>query len=148
MSKRKSIFLLITLAAITLGAAVFYLGNRESVEEGNLKITTAEGDLMIDTTKFELEQVTGTRINGKGEEKPVDGMGILIKDILDANDISEYVKVTVVSDDAYSAELSAEEVAEAGKAYLLYEEEELRLVVFGDENSKRSVSNVVEIIVE
>lgn len=75
-------------------------------------------------------------------------MGILIKDILDANDISEYVKVTVVSDDAYSAELSAEEVSEAGKAYLLYEEEELRLVVFGDENSKRSVSNLVEIIVE
>ena len=148
MSKKKSIILLAVLLIITLGAAVLYLGNREGVEEGNLKITTAEDGFMINTEEFELEQVTGTRINGKGEEKPVDGMGILVKDILEANEISEYTKVTVVSDDAYSAELSAEEIAEAGKAYLLYEEEELRLVVFGDENSKRSVSNVVEIVVE
>lgn len=47
--------------------------------------------------------ITGTRVNGKGEEK---------------------------------------------KAYLLLQEEELRLVVFGDENSKRSVSNVKQIVVE
>ena len=148
MNKKKSIILLVILVVITLAAAAAYLGNREAVEEGNLKIITAAGDYMVDTADFDFEQVTGIRVNGKGEEKPVDGMGILIKDILDANDISEYVKVTVVSDDSYSAELSAEEVAEAGKAYLLYEEEEIRLVVFGDENSKRSVSNVVEIIVE
>lgn len=47
--------------------------------------------------------ITGTRVNGKGEEE---------------------------------------------KVYLLLQEEELRLVVFGDENSKRSVSNVKQIVVE
>ena len=37
---------------------------------------------------------------------------------------------------------------EDGKAWLLLEQPYLRLVVFGDQNSKRSVSNVVQIIVE
>lgn len=147
MSK-KTIILFASLLVITLGAATLYLGDREAVEEGNLKITTEDDSLLIDTTKLPLTEVSGIRINGKGEEKPVDGMGILVKDILAANDISGYANVTVVSDDAYSAELTDAEVAEEGKAYLLYEREELRLVVFGDENSKRSVSNVVEIVVE
>ena len=56
--------------------------------------------------------------------------------------------MTVVSDDSYTADLTAEEVAESGKAYLLLEQPYLRLVVFGDQNSKRRVSNVVQIIVE
>ncbi len=62
--------------------------------------------------------------------------------------ITGYSKVSVVSDDSYSAELTADEVKEDGKVYLLNEEDSLRLVVFGDENSKRSVSNVVQIVVE
>ena len=46
-------------------------------------------------------------------------------------------------------EVSKEEVDEDGKVYLLKEDDgSLRLVVFGDENSKRSVSNVVKMVVE
>ena len=72
----------------------------------------------------------------------------MVKDLLASTKIASYSKVTVVSDDSYTADLTAEEVAESGKAYLLLEQPYLRLVVFGDQNSKRSVSNVVQIIVE
>ena len=51
----------------------------------------------------------------------------------------------MVSDDSYSAEVHADE---AENAHFLLEEGTLRLIVFGDSNSKRSVSDVKQIIVE
>ena len=63
--------------------------------------------------------------------------------------MKEYEKVTVVSDDSYSAEVLKEEVEEGTRAFLILgDENELRLVVFGDTNSKRSVSNVAQVVVE
>ena len=59
-----------------------------------------------------------------------------------------FVAVTVVADDSYRAELLVEEVKEENRAYLMLEDNTLRLIVFKDENSKRSVSDVVEICVE
>lgn len=59
-----------------------------------------------------------------------------------------YTNVTVISDDSYSADLSAEEIAEEGTACLLLDAGYLRLVISGDSNSKRSVSNVIQVIAE
>ena len=78
----------------------------------------------------------------------MEAAGILLRKLLEEKNIEEYSQVTVVSDDSYSAKIAAEEIKEEEKAYLLLQEEELRLVVFGDENSKRSVSNVKQIVVE
>ena len=89
-------------------------------------------------------------MNGKGEEKIVEASGILLKNVLEGVGITEYSKVSVVADDSYSAEITAEEMADDAKAYLIQEEGEarLRLIVFGDKDSKRSVSNVAQMIVE
>lgn len=87
-------------------------------------------------------------MTGKGEEREVEAPGILIKDILEENGITDYSEVTVIADDSYSARITEEEIKEETKAYLLKEEDSLRLIVFGDENSKRNVKNVVEIVVE
>jgi hypothetical protein len=117
--------------------------------EGSLRVTNGTNTVMLNPSKFEQIQVSGVRVNGKGEEIPVNGLGIAIKDVIAQAQIAEYAFVKVVSDDAYTAELSAEEVKDETKAFLLFDEEnELRLVVFGDTNSKRSVSDVVEIVVE
>ena len=111
--------------------------------------TGADFTVTVDISKLDYVQVTGTRMNGKGEEQIVDGPGIALKDLLSGQKIQNCTKVVVVSDDSYNAELTAEEVADGSKAFLIVEEEnELRLVVFGDTNSKRSVSNVVQIVVE
>ena len=122
---------------------------REQVTEGTVQLIYGEKTYELEISELEYEKVTGTRRNGKGEEILVESSGILLKDVLERKGIVEYSKVKVVSDDSYSAELTAEEVENDTKAYLLHEKEgELRLVVFGDTNSKRSVSNVVQIIVE
>lgn len=59
-------------------------------------------------------------------------MGIVLKDLLVENDIFEYSQVTIVSNDSYKAQVSAEEVSNEEKVYLILQEEELRLIVFGD----------------
>ena len=54
--------------------------------------------------------------------------------------------VKVTADDEFSAELSGDEVNEAGKAYLVSEDDgSMRLVVFRDSNAKRNVRNVVSV---
>ena len=148
MRKHKAIVFVLALAVLTGMAAWLHLSSREEVAEGTLKMTFADHVYAVDISKLRYEPVSGVRVNGKGEFLPVEGQGISLKDLLESEKIDSYSKVTVISDDSYHAELTAEEVAEEGRAYLMLQDEELRLIVFGDSNSKRSVSNVVQIVIE
>lgn len=148
MKTHKALLLILVLVMITGIAAWFHLTSREEAEEGTLQITVSGNTQTIELAALDYAPVSGVRVNGKGETISVEGRGILVKDLLASTKIASCSKVTVVSDDSYTAELTAEEVAEDGKAWLLLEQPYLRLVVFGDQNSKRSVSNVVQIIVE
>ena len=148
MKKSKVVFLILLLVALTGVLAAVHLTTRDKVGEHEVQLIYQDKTYSVEYKKLDLEQVTGTRVNGKGEEKKVEASGILLRKLLEEKNIEEYSQVTVVSDDSYSAKIAAEEIKEEEKAYLLLQEEELRLVVFGDENSKRSVSNVKQIVVE
>lgn len=148
MKKHKALAFILVLAVLTGITAWSHLSSREEVAEGTLQMTADGHTYTVELSDLNYEPVSGVRVNGKGESIPVEGQGVLLKNLLDAEKIASYSKVTVISDDSYSAELTAEEVKEDGKAYLMLDEEELRLIVFGDQNSKRSVSDVVQIIVE
>ena len=57
--------------------------------------------------------------------------------------VTDFGKVTVTAEDSYSAVVTAEEVAQPDKVYLMLQERGgAQLVVLGDENSKRNVANV------
>lgn len=88
----------------------------------------------------------GTRTNGKGEEIQVNAPGISVKQLLEQYSVSADQGLTVIADDGYSATLKAEEIS-SGQAFLILEDDTVRLVVFGDSNSKRSVSNVKQLMV-
>ena len=148
MKKSKVVFLILLLVVLTGVLSVVHLTTRNKVGEHEVQLTYQDKTYSVEYKKLDLEQVTGTRVNGKGEEKKVEAAGILLRKLLEEKNIEAYSQVTVVSDDSYSAKIAAEEIKEEEKAYLLLQEEELRLVVFGDENSKRSVSNVKQIVVE
>lgn len=147
-TSKKALALILVLVVLTGIAAYFHLSTREEVIAGTVQVTVDGHAQTVKLADLAYEPVSGVRVNGKGETISVEGRGILVKDLLASTKIASYSKVTVVSDDSYTADLTAEEVAESGKAYLLLEQPYLRLVVFGDQNSKRSVSNVVHIIVE
>lgn len=149
MKKHKVIIFAVVLAVITVIATVIHLNTRDAVAEGSLRLSAGEKEITLDISKFVYESVTGVRVNGKGEEIPVKGSGVAVKDVLAQAQITEYERVKVISDDSYQAEISAEEVEDGTKAFLILDDEKkLRLVVFGDTNSKRSVSNVAQIVVE
>ena len=148
MKKSKALIFVVLLAVFTGIAAYMHLSTREVVPEHNVAVSYEGDTVYVDLDAISYEQVSGVRVNGKGEEKVVEGPGIALKELLTANKMEDYTKAAIISDDSYQAEVTAEEIAEDGKVVLMYEEEELRLVVFGDKDSKRSVSNVVKIEVE
>lgn len=148
MKKHKAYIFIIILVVLTGVAAFLHLSTREQVPEHCVAVSYDGNIVYVDLDTLAYEHVSGVRINGKGEEKPVEGQGILLKDMLAQYEISYYKTISIISDDSYTANVDSTEVLEDGKVYLMYEEEELRLVVFGDKDSKRSVSNVVKIDIQ
>lgn len=139
---------IIVLIAATGVTAWLHLSTREEVASGTVQLTIDGQAQSLALADLKCEAVSGVRVNGKGESIPVEGQGVLLKALLTDEQLAACTQVTVTADDSYSAVLTADEVKEDGKAYLLLQDNSLRLVVFGDENSKRSITNVVQIIVE
>ena len=150
MRKCKAWIIVGILFVMTAIAAVVHLSTRDEVPEGAIEVGTGEEVQIVDITALDYEHVSGTRVNGKGEEIQIEAQGIYFGTFLEEADITEYETVSVVADDAYSAELTATEIADGIEVYLIQEEgeERLRLVVFDEKDSKRSVSNVAQVIVE
>ena len=145
MKSRKLIIVISVLLVLTGLFAFLHLNNRDVIPENALHVVYNDETYLIDIDKLNYIEVSGSRFNGKGEEIKIDGLGVELKDIVNQLKVYHYSKVTLEADDSYNADVSADEVNENNKVYLLKDENSLRLVVFGDKNSKRSVSNIVEI---
>lgn len=142
--------MILILVLVTTAAAAFHLTTRTAVPEGVLRVEFAGGQAEeLSLEKLKLVSVQGTVVNGKGEQRAVDARGILLSEVLRAAGVTGFSTVTVIADDAYSAQVMAEEIAEPGKVYLIRQEEGgMQLIVFGDENSKRKVANAVRLLVQ
>lgn len=142
--------MILILILVTAAVAVFYLTTRTAVPEGALRVEFADGQAKeLSLEKLKLVPVQGTVVNGKGEERTIGAQGILLSDVLREVGVTDFSTVTVTADDEYSAQVTAEEIAEAGKVYLIRQEEGgMQLIVFGDENSKRKVSDIVRLLVQ
>lgn len=142
--------MILILILATAAVAAFYLATRDGVPEGALRVEFGgmqAGDLPLE--RLELVSVQGTVVNGKGKEREIDTQGILLSDVLREAGVTEYSMVTVTSDDEYSAQVMTEEISEPDKVYLIQQEAGgMQLIVFGDGNSKRNVSNVVRLFVQ
>ena len=145
--KRIGIFIAILLVA-ALGFGIIHLSGMKQQSEKVVRISWEGKEKNFAIHELTYGEVEGIRINGKGEEIPVAGKGILLKDLLAEYEITDYRQVKVTAIDSYWATVSSKEIQENSKVYLFLEEESLRLLVFGDKDSKRSVSGVVQITVE
>lgn len=144
MKTRKiSILLLLVLCAAVLLFAVWHFGTRNVVESGKVQIITAGAKTELAFDKIDMTEIHGQVVNGKGEERSVDGKGALLSSVLATAGVTVQTEVKVTSDDEYSAVVTAEEVSAPDKVYLMLQEDgEIQMVVFGDANSKRNVTNV------
>lgn len=140
---------IIVLILITAIVAIFYLTTRPAAPEGTLRIEDGGQVMELPLERLKFISVRGTVVNGKGEERTIDAQGVLLSEVLREAGISEFAEVTATADDAYNAVVTAEEIAEPDRVYLIQQDEGgLRLIVFGDSNSKRSVSDVASLSVQ
>jgi len=138
--------LLAGILLLTAVVAVIHLQTRTEVPEGSLRLVVEGRETMLALSKLELAPVTGTIVNGKGEEKQIDARGIAVSALLSQNGVDAPTQVKVIADDEYYALLTAEDVFSPEGVYLIEEEDGgVQLIVFGDTNSKRNVSNVVTV---
>lgn len=120
---------------LTAILAVIHLKTRTPETEGEILINGKS----ISISDLDFSRVTGTIVNGKGEEKQIDSQGILLSDVC-GNDFSI---ITATASDEYSAEILPED---SENAYIILTDDgSLRLIVFGDSNAKRDVKNLVRI---
>lgn len=89
----------------------------------------------VNIPELDMAEVSGTIVNAKGEKTKIDTKGISLSELFSRD-------VTVTASDSYSAVIRADEL---DKAYLVTDGDGLRLVVFGDNDSKRNVKNVAEV---
>ena len=136
--KKRVLAVIAALTVLTAILAVIHLTTRVPDTKGAI-LVNGESLAIAD---FELHSVTGSIVNGKGEEKEIDAQGIPLADVCGG----DFDTVTVTASDEYHAEISADEIQ---NAYLiLCDDETMQLIVFGDENNKRDVKNVVRIDTE
>lgn len=114
--------------------AVVHLTTRTQDVEGAILVNGKQ----VELSSLDYENVTGTVVNGKGEQKQIDAQGVPLEAICG----SDFETATITASDEYSARVSADEL---DNAYIIIDEDTPRLIVFGDENSKRDVKNVVRI---
>ncbi|MDO4458784.1 MAG: hypothetical protein Q4C42_01675 [Clostridia bacterium] len=134
MKSKKILALVLGLIVLVAAVcAVMHFSSQPKAEDGGIiingeSVTISESDLI---------DVKGTTVNGKGEEKQIDGKGVLITDLIG----KDFETAKVTASDEYSAEITAED-----EAYLMVQEDgSYRMIVFGDSNSKRDVKNVEKI---
>ena len=146
--KKLIIGILAILVLLTAVLALIHFNTRAQVPEGALMVNYQGKSAYIELNKLTMAEVSGTVVNGKGEEKQINEQGVGIADVLQAAGIDPAAVggVTVTAADEFSAELSAEEVTDTGKAFLVEDGEgSVKLIVFGDSNAKRNVRDVVKL---
>lgn len=151
-TSKKTKTILLVLLAVTALVAGIYLATRAQVPENTLAVEYGGKTHYADLQGLRLTEIHGERVNGKGETKPVDGMGFSLYDLLAWTLGEDFTceTVTATAADGFSAEVSAAELQEDNKAVLLLDEENgsLQLIVFGDSDSKRSVKDIERLTVK
>ena len=98
-----------------------------------------EGTVLVNGERIEInrlarQRVTGTVVTAKGTQKPIDAMGVSLSELCPGD-------VRVTSSDEYAVTVFTGE-----DAYLIVNDDgTAQLIVFGDENAKRCVKNVVRV---
>lgn len=148
--KKKVVFGVIgVFLAMTAVLAVIHQMTRTEEVEGAVLVEFAGQSVAVQIEDMPLSVVKGTVVNGKGDMREIDAQGILLADVLTLAGVENMPEsgVLVTAADEYSVEVTADELAEEDKVYLL-QEETPRLLVFGDNSEKRNVKNVARITVQ
>ena len=147
----------LVIAAVIL--AVKVRGN--APEKTGLNIEANGNTLTVSWEDLNQTVFSGEIVNGKGETSNHEYQGTELIALLQANgiEINADTKITAVSEDNYTAELTGAEIMTGSKVYVaVMSDNEMiesidggqgaQLVVYGDANAKRQVRYLKTIIIE
>lgn len=162
MNKKTKSILAVIAACLIIAAIVLAVKVRgNSVREDGLVINAGGKTVNVSLKDLNRTSFSGEIVNGKGEVSSHEYKGIELNVLLNEKgiEVSEDAKITVSSEDNYTAELSGSEILKEGTVYIAVEcdgekiegiegTEGARLVVYGDANSKRQVRYLKTITME
>lgn len=143
--------LLFVLILLTAVLAALHLSAASETAPGTLVLAYNGHETVLTPDPTSAVTVEGKSVNGRGEVREVHAEGWPFSSLLQAAgfDPQGIQRVSVLAADGYSAAVSGAEILEEGKVFLLKGEgSSFRLVVFGDENSRRNVKDVIRLIPE
>ncbi len=149
--QKKTIAILIAVLVIAAGVLAF-VNRGNDADKAGMIISAGGKETAVAWEDIDAKDFEGDLINGKGEASHHEYTGVELSAILKDNgvELTDGTKITVTSEDNYSAELTGAEILENGKVYVaLTDDGEMiegidggqgaQLIVFGDPNSKRAV---------
>lgn len=161
--KKTTKYLLTAIAAvlIIIGVILAVKVRGNAPDQSGLIIQNGEKTITCNWEDLNKAVFTGEIVNGKGEVSNHEYKGIELIELFNAKgiEIQEDTKITVTSEDNYSAEITGEEVMTGSKVYVavVCDNEMIesiegnqggQLVVYGDANSKRQVRYLKTITIE
>lgn len=149
--------------ALTLGVGLYVRNTQTAQEKQNAITVKAAGkEIVVAVKELDKGAFEGETVNGKGERSAHSYRGVELQALLKDKgvDFAAATGVHVSSADQYTADLTGDELREAGKVYLAVEidgqkvsgieegTDGVQMIVFGDENMRRSVRNLAVIEVQ
>ncbi len=155
-----AIVLICVLVAATVGVGLYVRARQVAQEKQNAITLKAGGkEIVVAIKDLDKGAFEGETVNGKGERSAHAYRGVELLALLQEKgiDAAKITGVTAVSADQYTAELTGDEVRTPGRVYLAVEIDSVKvsgidagadgvqMIVFGDENMRRSVRNLAVI---
>ena len=147
--------------ALTLGVGLYVRNTQTAQEKQNAITVKAAGkEIVVAVKELDKGAFEGETVNGKGERSAHSYRGVELQALLKDKGVGAATGVHVSSADQYTADLTGDELREAGKVYLAVEidgqkvsgieegTDGVQMIVFGDENMRRSVRNLAVIEVQ
>ena len=136
---KKIVITIICLLVVTAGIVCFYLAGRDKVASGDLLLRSGENEVTVTLKDQNLSRVTGQMKNKKGEVKNIDSEGLPLSSVPSIIGVSDYSQIVVY------ATVTKGELDAGADAWLITDDDSIRLVVLDDTDSKRNVKNAVRV---
>ena len=118
MKKSSKIIIAVIAALIALTAvlAIVHSNTRTEVPDGALLVSCGGEKKYVDLNSLNAVPVQGSVVNGKGKKSDIDTQGVPLADVIKGAgfDPNGAAAVKVTADDEFYAELSGDELNEAG----------------------------------